>query len=73
MFNNTTAEYVLAEVIDKVDVGSSGGVTWKWAFSATRCKYSTYKDVWQRGNNLNAPNRKIICRTNYVEKKENHK
>lgn len=27
MFNHTTAEYVLAEVIDKVDVGSSGGVT----------------------------------------------
>lgn len=32
-----------------------------------------YNDVWQRGDSSNAPIRKIICRTNYVEKKIKNK
>ena len=32
-----------------------------------------YNDVWQRGDSSNAPIRKIICRTNYVEKKIENK
>lgn len=38
----------------------------KTSVSATRLMYS---DVWQRGDSSNAPIRKIICRTSYVEKK----
>lgn len=38
-------------------------------FSVLQVTRPMYNDVWQRGNSSNAPIRKIICRTNYVEKK----
>lgn len=54
---------------------------WKKTYSLTECELSRiglsvlqvtrpmYNNVWQRGDSLNAPIKKIIFRTNYVEKK----
>lgn len=41
--------------------------------SVLRVTRPMYNDVWQRGDSSNAPIRKIICRTNYVEKKIKNK
>lgn len=41
--------------------------------SVLRVTRPMYNDVWQRGDSSNAPIRKIICRTNYVENKIKNK
>lgn len=68
MFNNNLRRYVLAEREKLLDVSSSE-MEGEEAKETTAVSATMYNDVWQRGDSSNAPIRKIICRTNYVEKK----
>lgn len=51
----------------------TGGEQKRRRLSVLRVTRPMYGDVWQRGDSSNAPIRKIICRTNYVEKKRKNK
>lgn len=61
------------EVTVKVDVSSGRRRTGRERLSVLQVTRPMYNDVWQSGDSSNAPIRKIICRTNHVEKKIKNK